>query len=58
MSTIDLILKLAGFIREALAAINAEELTDEQRANLKAERDALNQRLAELDVPTDPPPSE
>jgi DNA-binding GntR family transcriptional regulator len=42
-------------VEKLVAAAKASGLSDEELAQLRAKRDALNQRLAELDVPTAPP---
>lgn len=47
-----LLFKAIELVEDLIAAIKTEDLTDDERNAMKAKRDGLNQRLAELDVPT------
>lgn len=47
-----LIFKAIELLEDLIGAVKTEELSAEERAALTARRNALNQRLADLDVPT------
>ena len=52
---LELIFKAIDLVQDLIGAIKADELSDEERDALKARRDGLNQKLADLDVPTQTP---
>lgn len=50
-----LVFKAIELLEDLISAVKSEELSDDDRAALKSRRDAVNQKLADLDVPTDVP---